>query len=213
MSPRSRLREERFVRSYLTNGDTLVDVGANIGTIAFAGAAAVGASGRVIAIEPHPRTFACLLENGELNGFTNVRYCNRAVGASRGTVGFSNRPDDDQNRVLEGGTIRVEATTLDALLEELGVVSVALLKIDVEGYEKHVLQGAERALARTQCVLIETVERNLSSFGTSSGEILQMLRAHGFRLFRVDHRLEEAVAARDPDGLMARIGALELTEL
>lgn len=207
------MREERFVGSYLKEGDTLVDVGANIGTIALTGAARVGSGGRVLAIEPHPRIFECLKENGALNGCTTIQYYNCAIGASSGVVTFSDRGDDDQNKVMEGDGLQVEMRMLDDLLQEAGVTSIDLLKIDVEGFEKYVLDGASKTLKATACVYIETLERNLVAYKTTISEIHHVLQTYGFQLFHVNGKTEEAVAIRDPEDLKTRVGAIDLVPL
>ena len=210
VSPKGRQREEHFVISYLTEGDTVVDVGANIGSITFAAASRVGPLGRVISIEPHPRTFRYLLDNDVLNQFDNIQFYNSAIGSSLGVVHFTDRGDDDQNRVIEAGGIPVEVTTLDDLLSKTSIPAVDLLKVDVEGYEKQVLEGAARTLQNTKCVYIETLERNLKMYGTSTAEILQLLRASGFQVYRVDGKSEEAVAIRDMDEFISRVDGMNL---
>src|SRR5206468_1237642 len=66
IAPTEQEAELEFFRAYLKPGDIVVDVGANIGETALTESLAVGNSGRVIAFEPHPRTFGFLKENLEL---------------------------------------------------------------------------------------------------------------------------------------------------
>jgi FkbM family methyltransferase len=136
-----------FVLHALKTGDLFVDVGANIGSYTILAAGACGAS--VIAVEPIPATFEHLLDNIRLNGLSSlVTAKNIGVGACAGTLSFSDQLDtvnhvlaDNEAESTSASSISVE--TLDALLKEH---SPTILKIDVEGFESHVLEGATRTL-------------------------------------------------------------------
>jgi FkbM family methyltransferase len=197
-------------------GDTVVDVGANVGAISLAASTAVGPSGRVISIEPHPRTFGYLQQNIRLNRRENIRALNCAVGATAGTLSFSDLDADDRNAVIDRGGLQVRVETLDALLDDRPE-PIALLKVDVEGFEKYVFEGARRVLERTACVYFEADERNYGRYGYSTGEIITMLTQHGFHTVRtslagiervdisyVATGLENLIAVRDPAHLHRR---------
>src|SRR3954451_4815996 len=80
-------REElEFLRGYVPAGGSFVDVGANVGTYALPLARHVGASGQVIAIEPHPVTHARLAFNRAASGTSQVRLVAAAAGASDGEL-------------------------------------------------------------------------------------------------------------------------------
>ena len=86
--PESRQRTELFFRDYLKDGDTVVDIGANIGNMTLEAAISVGINGKVFSIEPHPRTFKYLEGNLRLNKITNVRAFNVAMGDKDGRISF-----------------------------------------------------------------------------------------------------------------------------
>ena len=175
--------EERFVASTLRSGDCFVDVGSNVGLLALRGATVVGASGTVIAIEAHPRTYGFLLENVELNGFGSVRAMHCAVGEAEGTVAFTDYGSDDQNHVMLGGTgATVPVHRLDDLIPN---GPIALLKVDVEGFELAVFRGATSVLSRTRVVLFESCDALAARYGFSLNELLSLLRGRGFTLFRI----------------------------
>jgi hypothetical protein len=71
-------------------------------------------------------------------------------------------------------------TTLDMLAADLGLV--ALLKIDVEGFEIAVLQGAAGVVSRTACVYCESFEQNLQKLGCSTGDLIRKLEDAGLRV-------------------------------
>ncbi len=172
-----------LIQAYLKTGDRVVDVGANIGQTVMAAAVQVGRSGHVIGIEPHPRTFRFLQENITLNGVANVELLNAAAGASPGRASFSDDRRDDMNRI-DGGALEVPVCRLDDIAPD--GESVALLKVDVEGYEKFVFDGATALLQRTQCVLFEVSDLHFGRFGYTIRDLLLLLEGAGFHLFRPD---------------------------
>jgi FkbM family methyltransferase len=181
-----------LIRSLLRPGDTMIDVGANIGFTAIEGAQAVGTSGRVHAIEPHPFIHRFLSENLTLNqlGLPQVQTYAVAVADQPSDTGvqFTNDRRDDMNFMLPRAPahpavagsprITVPVTTLDALFPILPRCD--LLKIDVEGAELAVLQGASNLLKNTRQILIEAGEPNSMQFGVSAGDLLACLNAAGF---------------------------------
>ena len=213
INPRQTRHEETFVRKYLQAGDTMIDIGANVGTVVFSAATQVKNTGLVVAVEPHPRIFSYLTGNNDLNHFTNIEFVHAAVGQEEGIVQFSDKGSDDRNQVLDSGNISVPLTTLDALVEKLGISHIDLLKIDVEGYEKNVLLGAAQALQITQCVFIETLESNLQQFGTSAAELYDILWQHGFQMFYIFNSQDDTLALRDPVLIEQRLGDLMLTPI
>ncbi len=204
-------------KDYCRSGDVAVDVGANIGEVAIILSRRVGETGRVFAFEPNPRVYRFLLGNLALNGCRNVTPINLAVGARAGTVRMSNDKVDDMNRVVDDGTMEVPSTTLDA--RELPD-RIAFLKVDVEGSELRVLEGAQRVLARTQCVNCEMRGDFYRRYGYDTSDVIGFLRTGGFQTFvidgtralrRIDDRFNadgghELVALRDVDDFIRRTG-------
>lgn len=149
ISPEKRRADEKFIDEYLRPGDVFLDVGANIGTSTLVAAAIVGKSGKVYSVEAHPRIYQYLRANVALNSFYHVQLFNAAVGNTEGTVQFSDKYSDTMNHVVADNGIRVPLRTLNQLLSGDELTSIELLKIDVEGYEKFVIQGASSVLPVT----------------------------------------------------------------
>ena len=175
---------EIFLSTVCRPGDTVVDVGANIGVLSLLASRLVGSAGSVFAIEAHPRTYLALLNNLKKNLTTNVKPLCIAVGPEPGTVRFSDRLDDDWNKVDgNSGSLEVEVKPLDDVCDDYAHIDV--LKIDVEGFELHVLKGATKVLARTDCVLLECWSEHTRGFGYTPDQLIALMdRAsfHGFRL-------------------------------
>jgi FkbM family methyltransferase len=179
LNPDDRLPDEKVIHSLLQEGDVVIDVGANVGAITLAASRVVGPSGRVYAIEAHPRTHKCLVGNLHLNDTHNVQTFNVACGCENGTVMFSDKRSDDQNRVSAVG-LSIPVRRLDDLID--GTEQIKLLKIDVEGYEKFVLEGASHLLPRVKFIYFESWERHFANFGYKLRNIVDLLRRFNFQV-------------------------------
>ncbi len=146
----------RLFQKVVRPGNTVLDVGANIGAHTVFFANAVGRTGRVVAIEPLRSNFQMLCANLTLNGLDQVEPVHMAVGRKAGTVqvprarlmNVGNQGAFSLKDPLpDGATLdTVPMTTVDALNLE----SCHFIKIDVEGMEEEVLQGAVATLKRHQ---------------------------------------------------------------
>jgi FkbM family methyltransferase len=138
-------------------GDTIVDLGAGLGGEACLFSRLVGASGRVVSIEAHPRTFAGLLKTIALNGLTNVVPVQCAVVGEPGPVLIGDDPVDHVlNRLTTdaAGAVAVTGRRLDEILRSLGVVRVDLLKMNIEGAELEVLASSRDVLATVDNLVV-----------------------------------------------------------
>ena len=186
IDPHEKDDELSFFQAYLKPGDTVIDVGANIGETVLASSIAVGTNGRVFAFEPHPKVFGFLQDNLRLNEIRNVQLFNLGLGDTRRTVLFSDDRRDDMNRVTgdeSGLTITLEA--LDPILVDCP--RIQLLKVDVEGYEMFVLQGGRETMLRSACVYFEVSESHFEQFGYTTAMLLELIFRSGFQIFRIEH--------------------------
>jgi FkbM family methyltransferase len=190
--PTSRTEDEDFVWAVLRPGDRYIDAGANIGQLALAASQRVGPAGEVVAIEAHPEIHGYLEGNVALNETRNLRTLNYALGASPGEVAMTSRRSDDQNFVTEDGPLRVPLRALDELV---AARPTRLLKLDVEGYELPVLQGALRTLRETDIVYCELSTGNCRRFGYQPQEVEQLLVGQGFVFIRTGAGGEATVTA------------------
>ena len=139
-----------FLLHFLRPGDLFVDVGANVG--AYTVLAGRVARAQVIAVEPVPETFAKLRRNLRLNDIAGgaVNALNIGLAEQPGMLQFTasrgglNHVRPEGAADADGSVVEVEVRTLDTVLE--GRVPVAI-KLDVEGYEMHVLRGGSRTLS------------------------------------------------------------------
>jgi FkbM family methyltransferase len=181
-----RTGDKKFLEQVLKPGGLVVDVGANIGMISIRSAKLVGNSGRVIAIEPNPNIAPFCKENIWLNGVKNVTVFQTALGAHEGMTSFNCDRSDDCSRVIEKGGVEVPITLLDKVMEMEPTREIDLLKVDVEGYEFVVLEGAVKSLKRTRLIYIEVDAANYSHYGRRTEEMIDLLNSHGFDTFVSD---------------------------
>ncbi len=168
--------EMGFLLHFLRSEDLFIDVGANAGSYSILACAAVGARG--IALEPIPGAYRRLVENMRLNRLEEKVHCiDKAAGRGRGRLTFTNDADT-ANHVLVAGEdndeiVEVEVVSLDDVLQR---ESPTLLKIDVEGFESSVLDGARETLKK-QSLKAVILELNGSGarYGHDESQILEVM--------------------------------------
>ena len=150
-----------FLERMLRPGDTVIDVGAHFGLMSLVASRCVGSGGRVLSLEPQPENFSRLVRHIQLNGADSVVPLNAAVGATGGSGVIYRRERADTgsasmlpsgNPESHGSTVRM--VSLDALCAEQRLESIRLVKIDVEGWELEVLQGATRLLSGSDAPIV-----------------------------------------------------------
>ena len=198
------LAEVRFCEQRLTEGGTVLDVGANIGLYTLLAGTIVGAAGHVHAFEPETRNAARLRENIALNDLANVVVVESAVFSRSGTVSlnvFDERfnawhslgrpslpdPSDPRRSVTAIQVREVPAVTLDEYCSQHHIERVELLKLDVEGAEVDALLGAASLLAATEirAVLFEVSLPQIEALGHPPSAPFDVLQEHGYRCFEL----------------------------
>jgi len=153
-----------FIRT-LKPGDTVYDVGSNVGVYTVFLAKVVGATGTIVGFEPHPATYELLLENIKLNGLANVRPFQKAVGERDSQEKLYIGELIANYSLLAGGVEGragdseppykvVEVVQGDAFAQAQGLPAPCAVKIDVEGFEYAVMQGFRQALSSPACRMV-----------------------------------------------------------
>jgi FkbM family methyltransferase len=176
-----------FIRA-LRPGDTVVDVGANIGYYTLVGARIVGETGRVYAFEPDPLAFEILERNVRLNRLENVVLEQKAVSNAPGTLRlFLAELNKGDHRIYqpEGEQrpyVEVDAVALD---EYLGDRAVDFIKVDTQGAEALILEGMERLVRNSESLVLalEYSPRHLIGLGSSPEQMLDRIESLDLRLF------------------------------
>ena len=179
--------EFAFLNRFLKPGMVFVDVGANDGYYTLFAARRVGASGRVVAVEPSSRERVNLQRNLDRNGFGEVRVVAAALGAAAGEAdlrlaqgvhsGHNTLGKFAHDDVVAASLERVRVTTLDTITAELGLDRVDFVKIDVEGAEAGVVAGAREVLTTMRpLMLLEINDGALRAQGYGAEALLSALR-------------------------------------
>ena len=176
-----------------STGDTILEIGANVGTETVGFRDIVGNSGRIVAFEPVPGNLESLRALIDLNRWANVEVLPIALGESDAPLAFALPPHKHASGVghfvtsTEGGsahTIEVQCRRLDSLIEEIGPAMAIFC--DAEGAETMILRGGRRYLSRYQpIVVLEASPKHLARAGSSLTELQGTLESMGYQAFAV----------------------------
>ncbi|TLD68422.1 FkbM family methyltransferase [Phragmitibacter flavus] len=172
----------------------LVDVGANLGWITVS--TLMGTEGEAIAFEPVPELKGWFEENQKLNGLEKrVRLHPVAVGEEDGEISFFFHPEQlaySGGQPLPGSTeIKVPVHRLSSLISETQWQNAAVVKVDVEGFEREVFRGAKALFAMRRPPLVFEVNRPaLEERGIRPSELVEPLREAGYtKFYSMEHCL------------------------
>jgi FkbM family methyltransferase len=202
--PKFSLTSYRMISSLVRQGisaQTVIDVGANVGQFAVA-CSKLFAGASVHSFEPLPACVSTLKRNVEK---LCVRVYPVALGERIGEVTFHVNSHSHSSSILALGerhrsafpdavethTIKVPVTTLDSALERSSLPGPVLLKLDVQGYEPNVLEGAAETLKKVDYVLLEASFRPLYEGEKTFMQIAGMMECLGFELLRPIAWLED----------------------
>lgn len=183
-------KETSVFLSMLKPGDTVLDVGANIGWYSIIGAMKVGDLGSVISIEPENRNFALLLKNIEINSLGNITPYNLAASDVSEERILHLSTDNFGDHRLTGSGIsknvqKTRTTTLDEIVESLDA-KIGLCKIDVQGWECRVLDGLRRTISIFKpFIMLEFWPEGLKLSGNSVFHIYGIIAENRYMIYRI----------------------------
>lgn len=172
-----KLRGKILVDKFCKPGDTVLDVGANIGTWSLPMAKAVGPGGRLLSFEPTPVMCDAVNKTLRVNAMVNARCYQVAVSNKNGSADFFLHTGATENAVPDSGRssleysssessekIEVRTVALDDFLSGMDIKKISFIKIDIEGHEYAALQGAKETLKKdTPVLVIETGQDEVDS--------------------------------------------------
>ncbi len=168
--------EADFFKQILKPGNTVIEVGANIGSLTVPLAQMVGETGKVIAFEPQRLVFQVLAANVAINSLVNVYTYNKGVSDKAGKITI----DDPYEYISEINTGAVELKAKNTgyevdivRLDDLNLTSCNMLKIDCEGMEKEVLLGAKELITKHRPIIY--IEQNKNH--------LDILREYNYKIY------------------------------
>ncbi len=178
------LQEEVYERIHRPQeGDTVIDVGAYVGMFTVKTALHLSHSGRVLAVEPSQDNFSYLSLN--TRGLANVTQVPVALGASTGYGRLTSTDASPCHQLTEQrgkDTEEVRIETMDDMVARLEIDKVDFIKIDVEGSELKVLQGATNTLRNNRLHLAIAAYHDLDTGEPELPQVCELLKNAGFRV-------------------------------
>lgn len=165
---------------HLRKGDHILDVGSNLGYYLLLAAREVGDSGMLLGFEPARDVYAALERNVARSGRANIRVFPWAIGAQDGTTEFYESEIPNWGSMMQKDTLKqsrpitVPARTLDSLLDEFPGFHPNVLRMDVEGGELMVLQGAQQLLRKYKPFLFVEFHNFASGWAPNRKAILEL---------------------------------------
>lgn len=184
-------RSTGILKGFLWEGMNCIDVGANIGYYTLLEARHIG-NGKVFAIEPSPDNFFLLNQNIALNKLDNIEAFNYACSGEDESVNLylsdqSNLCSVFKTDAWNGKEVTCKGTTIDSFIKAQGLKfeDVNLLRMDIEGYEYKVLQGAKELLSDSKRMIL-FLEFHLACMrwrGWDPTESLRLIHQAGFTMY------------------------------
>jgi len=206
----------------VTPGAVVVDVGANIGAHTLTLANLVGSTGRVLAFEPNPPIRGRLIRNLALNGFDHVDVYEYALGDAEGQLSLrvpSSSSAESANPGLASlvaldtphELVPVRVRCFDELFQETKLRDLSMMKIDVQGFELHVLRGMRSVISQfSPPIVFEYEDWAWGKAGSSLSMVVEFFESLPYRLWAFEergvlrlHLVDESCATRSHMDLIA----------
>jgi FkbM family methyltransferase len=192
------LGTQHFLMCALAPGDTLIDVGGNIGMITLLGANLVGPAGKVITFEPNPQAADRIQQSLDENGIHNVILHRAALSDQSGRLtlsvitahtGMGTLAEvEDEHKKLVSAAHTVDVRRGDDLIGP-DLPGAVTIKLDIEGFECHAIRGMLQTLRRYKpAIVTEVSEHHLRRAGASAQELFDLLHAEGYKGYLLTSR-------------------------
>lgn len=184
---------DAILKNTVTNAPVIIDIGANVGLFTKAFAAAYKRPKKILAIEPSIYVFSILkivtnqipfvcafrLALSHKEGVVQLKTPLKPSGSLRVGLSHIGTRNDDSQRLEP-----VEARRLDELLAEKNLEQIDVVKMDVEGAEEQILQGAQTLLKETKPIwFVELAQDRASNFDSSAQRIFRSFKDAGYQAF------------------------------
>jgi len=195
-----------IILNNISVGGTFIDIGANIGYFSLLASKLVGAKGRIIAFEPNPLTINRLKKNMELNYSGNIELIEVALSNKEGEVQLF-RPKDETHGLTSMRNhgwqntecYNVQTKLLDDILPPK-ISSIDLIKIDVEGAELLVFEGAKNTIIKFKPkIILELNEKAAKNFGYDILEVVRLILSYNpnYRLKFIEEHSSRSITLED----------------
>jgi FkbM family methyltransferase len=184
-----------FIKNFLTEGDTCIDIGGHKGYITLHLSNFVGKDGCVFTFEPDPNARNILEKNISLNKKTNITISEKALSNEKGFLSFylnnylghSSRFPNKYAKKNVAKEIQVEVDTLDSILEQFSINGdrLSFVKIDAEGSEEFILKGFTKLQEILPVIHMEFNFRSFESAGTNLENFIIWLKNENFEFYDI----------------------------
>lgn len=208
-----------FFRRFLREGMHVIDAGANVGLYSILAAKLVGPTGKVWSFEPNSENARLLLVSALDHGLENIKFHPVALGNAHGHTCFTSALGSNGSVVQQGLQDLKHASCKIvpiARLDDYGIERVDLLKMDVEGAEGLLVQGAEGLITRCRPVVTAEFSNEMLSriSGISGAEFLRFFTERGYRVSVFNKRTLDLVPIEDTDAFSAKfVGTVRIEDL
>lgn len=192
-----RIYEQGTVKNlipFLIKSHVFFDIGANIGYFSFL-AAATNPKLSIYSFEPLPKNINAIKKNIELNKNKNIKLIEKCISDQNGSIEFAIPPHGEcgwgrisYKELFDNEKILRPTQTLDSFCDEHAISQVDFIKMDIEGFEFHVLRGAEKLLKQKNAphLCIEMNDHCFKDMGIDIKEIFSFLKDKNYKLYYID---------------------------
>lgn len=190
-----------FLKNFLKHGDVVLDVGANVGIHSLIMGNIVGNGGRVYAFEPHPKIFERLKNNLLLNKMYWIEAINSGLsdvqgetilfafeGANQGTARLPLFPEE---KVANSIQFKIKLNQIDRWIGLNQIKRLNLIKVDVEGHDLHVLEGAKNTISNFRPIIVFEHNSNFclaSENKVKFDNLVNFLKLNSYNIFVVKNK-------------------------
>jgi FkbM family methyltransferase len=203
-----------LLKNYINDGDICIDIGANLGYYVLLERELIGENGFIYCIEPVNRNYQVLQKTIAINNYTNIKCYQLAMGDKNTNSLFLLGPESNSgtmypSRVAKAknkdNIITVEEMTLDYFIQSNNLQRVNFIRMDVEGYEYHILPHAYNAFKKFDINLV--IEFHImGSMQTIFDKMIDIIN----NLYNLDYCVNDIVIAKNNDYLNRKFDYNEL---
>jgi FkbM family methyltransferase len=216
----SRNNELKIIKEIIKEGDTVIDVGANIGYYTLFFRSLVGDSGKIVAFEPEKNNFAILKKNVEINNFKNIELYNYALGSENKKVQMILSDKIGEHRIYNEKSshtsVNSNSINENPKLIEVNVVKLDdyvktadFVKFDAEGYEIEILKGMPNLL-KQNITLFSDFYVKLLKKNNEPGDFFDILSENKFEFFDVRENMKKTDKIKILDKYNDKSGATDI---
>ena len=182
------LCHQMVLEQCLQQGDSYVDIGANLGFQSLYASRLVGSDGQVISIEPNPDTYAILQSHIGINRIRHCRALQLGLSDSEGEMVLSQADAHSGLATLRSldryaHQAVVPVRTGDSVFADIEFKGRVFMKMDVEGFELRALRGLQETLARIDYLNVEVTPEWIVDQGGTAEELMRLMVDAGFRAY------------------------------